>query len=83
MKKQPARRALGRGLSKLIPTDIDGDNSASDEEISLLDISSIKTNPFQPRIDFIRKKSKILLKVLKIKDYCSLLLSEKKILIMK
>ncbi len=52
MKKQPARRALGRGLSKLIPTDIDGDNSASDEEISLLDIYSIKTNPFQPRIDF-------------------------------
>lgn len=52
MKKQPARRALGRGLSNLIPTHIDGDNSTTNEEISLLDISSIKTNPFQPRIDF-------------------------------
>lgn len=52
MKKQPARRALGRGLSNLIPTHIDGDNSTTNEEISLLYISSIKTNPFQPRIDF-------------------------------
>lgn len=52
MKKQPARRALGRGLSNLIPTHIDGDNSISNEEISLIDISSIKTNPYQPRIDF-------------------------------
>jgi len=52
MKKQPARRALGRGLSNLIPTHIDGDNSTSNEEISLIDISSIKTNPYQPRIDF-------------------------------
>jgi len=52
MNKQPARRALGRGLSNLIPTNTDGDNSTSDEEISLLDISSIRTNPYQPRIDF-------------------------------
>lgn len=52
MNKQPARRALGRGLSNLIPTHVDGDNSNSNEEINLLDISSIRTNPFQPRIDF-------------------------------
>jgi ParB family chromosome partitioning protein len=52
MKKQPARRALGRGLSNLIPTHIDGDDSSNNGEICLLDISSIKTNPFQPRVDF-------------------------------
>lgn len=52
MNKQPARRALGRGLSNLIPTHIEGDTSNPNEEIVLLEISSIKTNPFQPRIDF-------------------------------
>jgi ParB family chromosome partitioning protein len=58
MKKQPARRALGRGLSNLIPTHIDGDDSSNNGEICLLDISSIKTNPFQPRVDFNEKKIK-------------------------
>lgn len=52
MNKLPARRALGRGLSNLIPTGVEGDNSNSNEEISLLDITLIKTNPYQPRIDF-------------------------------
>lgn len=52
MNKQPARRALGRGLSNLIPTNVDGANSNPNEEINLLDVSSIRTNPFQPRIDF-------------------------------
>jgi len=50
MNKQGTRRALGRGLSNLIPTQSEDQNGA--DEIHLIDISSIKTNPFQPRIDF-------------------------------
>ncbi len=52
MNKQPARRALGRGLSNLIPAHIEGDESVIGDEIQFIDISLIKTNPFQPRIDF-------------------------------
>jgi ParB family chromosome partitioning protein len=41
---------LGRGLSNLIPTQIE--SSSNNEEIHLIDINAIKTNPFQPRTDF-------------------------------
>jgi ParB family chromosome partitioning protein len=44
------RKALGRGLSNLIPTQNESENS--NEEIHLIDINVIHTNPFQPRIDF-------------------------------
>lgn len=54
MNKQGTRRALGRGLSNLIPVQSE-DHSGSDE-IHYIDISSIKTNPFQPRIDFDEKE---------------------------
>lgn len=50
MNKQGNRRALGRGLSNLIPTQ--SEEKGSDNEIVMVDISAIKTNPFQPRIDF-------------------------------
>src|SRR5512136_692915 len=51
MNKQGQRKALGRGLSNLIPTQ-DEIASSNNEEIHLIDIQSIRTNPFQPRIDF-------------------------------
>ena len=44
------RKALGRGLSNLIPTQNEAE--AANEEIHLIDINAIHTNPFQPRIDF-------------------------------
>ncbi len=50
MNKQNQRKVLGRGLSNLIPTQIESANN--NEEIHLIDITAIHTNPFQPRIDF-------------------------------
>lgn len=50
MNKQNSRKALGRGLSNLIPTQFD--NNDNNEEIHYVDIDSVKTNPFQPRTDF-------------------------------
>lgn len=50
MNKQGQRKVLGRGLSNLIPTQIE--SAENNEEIHLIDINSIHTNPFQPRIDF-------------------------------
>lgn len=50
MNKNAARKALGRGLSNLIPVNVD--NSSEINEIHEVSVSSIKTNPYQPRIDF-------------------------------
>jgi ParB family chromosome partitioning protein len=50
MNKKVSRNALGRGLSNLIPVKIEQSNENS--EIHSVSISSIKMNPFQPRIDF-------------------------------
>jgi ParB family transcriptional regulator, chromosome partitioning protein len=48
------KRALGRGLSALIqPKDIEGD---SQEKILQIPLSSIKTNKYQPRVDFNQEK---------------------------
>ena len=52
MNKPGMRKALGRGLSNLIPTQVEDENGNVNEEIHNVDISAIKTNPFQPRIDF-------------------------------
>jgi ParB family chromosome partitioning protein len=49
-KQGQQRKALGRGLSNLIPTQNESENA--NEEIHLIDINAIHTNPFQPRIDF-------------------------------
>ena len=46
------RRALGRGLDKLIPT-VSVDDKDSSNGIDEVEISSIKVNPFQPRLDFV------------------------------
>ncbi len=45
-----ARRALGRGLTNLIP--VDTDEKGSGNEVVLVDINAISSNPFQPRQDF-------------------------------
>jgi len=51
MGKKESRKALGRGLSNLIPVKIE-ESEDSKNEIHEVSINSIKTNPFQPRIDF-------------------------------
>ena len=50
MNKKTSRKALGRGLSNLIP--IKGEDSSDNNEIHEVSISSIQTNPFQPRNNF-------------------------------
>jgi ParB family chromosome partitioning protein len=45
-----ARRALGRGLTNLIP--VDTEEKGSGNEVVLVDINAISPNPFQPRKDF-------------------------------
>jgi ParB family chromosome partitioning protein len=52
MNNKTARRALGRGLSNLIPTAPTVESIESGDEIKNLSISSIRPNPFQPRLDF-------------------------------
>ncbi|MFW5784571.1 MAG: ParB/RepB/Spo0J family partition protein [Chitinispirillaceae bacterium] len=44
------RRALGRGLSNLIPTQ--SEEKGSDNEVVFVDVGAIVPNPYQPRIDF-------------------------------
>ncbi|MFP4163728.1 MAG: ParB/RepB/Spo0J family partition protein [Chitinispirillaceae bacterium] len=44
------RKALGRGLSNLIPTQ--SEEKGSDNEVVFVDTNAIVPNPFQPRIDF-------------------------------
>jgi ParB family chromosome partitioning protein len=50
MTKSSTRRALGRGLTALIPQD--SEEKGSNNEIVLVDSNAIKENPFQPRVDF-------------------------------
>jgi ParB family chromosome partitioning protein len=45
-----SRRALGRGLTNLIP--VDSEEKGSDNEVVLVDAESIHPNPFQPRREF-------------------------------
>jgi ParB family chromosome partitioning protein len=52
MSNKTARRALGRGLSNLIPVTQAVETIQPGEEIQNLKISSIHPNPFQPRLDF-------------------------------
>jgi ParB family transcriptional regulator, chromosome partitioning protein len=44
------RRALGRGLTNLIP--INADDKGSGSEVVFVDVNAISSNPFQPRLDF-------------------------------
>ncbi|MBD3420038.1 MAG: ParB/RepB/Spo0J family partition protein [Chitinivibrionales bacterium] len=50
MVKKKSRRALGRGLTNLIP--VDSEERGSDNEIVYVEGSAIETNPFQPRTEF-------------------------------
>jgi ParB family transcriptional regulator, chromosome partitioning protein len=45
-----SRRALGRGLTNLIPQD--SEEKGSDNNVVLVDANSIRPNPFQPRREF-------------------------------
>jgi ParB family chromosome partitioning protein len=49
-----SRKALGRGLTNLIP--IDDIEKGSNNEVVLIDSNSIKPNPFQPRKEFDQKE---------------------------
>jgi ParB family chromosome partitioning protein len=48
MAKAKSRRALGRGLSSLIPLQSEEQSGGSEE----VDVRAIRPNPFQPRADF-------------------------------
>jgi ParB family chromosome partitioning protein len=50
--KAQQRKALGRGLSNLIPTSVVEPTGSGNEEIHLIDINAIRPNPFNPRTDF-------------------------------
>lgn len=50
MNKKMSRKALGRGLSNLIPINIE--NVSDGNDVHDISIGSIKLNPFQPRKDF-------------------------------
>jgi ParB family chromosome partitioning protein len=54
MNNKGNRRALGKGLSNLIPTHVEGEPQSGNpnEEIQLLDRISVRPNPYQPRTDF-------------------------------
>jgi ParB family chromosome partitioning protein len=52
MNNKTARRALGRGLSNLIPVTQAVETIQPGEEIQKLKITAIRPNPFQPRLDF-------------------------------
>jgi ParB family transcriptional regulator, chromosome partitioning protein len=46
-----SRRALGRGLTNLIPQD--SEETGSDNDVVLVDSNAIRPNPFQPRKEFV------------------------------
>jgi ParB family chromosome partitioning protein len=48
--KSNHRRALGRGLTALIPQDTE--DKGSGDEIVYIDVNAVRENPFQPRRDF-------------------------------
>jgi ParB family transcriptional regulator, chromosome partitioning protein len=50
MNKSVTRRALGRGLSTLIP--VDSEERGSGNEVVEIEIDAVRANPFQPRVDF-------------------------------
>ncbi len=50
MAQTKIRRALGRGLTNLIP--VDSEEKGSGDDILYVDVNSISANPFQPRLDF-------------------------------
>lgn len=52
MSNKSTRRALGRGLSNLIPVSQTAEAVESGDEVQFLSVASITPNPFQPRLDF-------------------------------
>lgn len=52
MNKNATRRALGRGLSNLIP--VESEERGGDDDIVMVDANAISANPFQPRTEFVQ-----------------------------
>lgn len=52
MSNKSTRRALGRGLSNLIPSSQTVETVESGDDVQNLSVASIRPNPFQPRLDF-------------------------------
>lgn len=52
--QQKIRRALGRGLTNLIPQENDDDGSGDD--VVRIDVNAIRPNPFQPRVVFAQEE---------------------------
>lgn len=52
MANKNGRRALGRGLTNLIPQGDDTNGTDNANEIVMVDVSAITVNPYQPRQDF-------------------------------
>lgn len=50
MVHKKTRRALGRGLTDLIP--VDSEEGGSGNDVVFVDVESIRGNPYQPRVDF-------------------------------
>ena len=62
MNKKTHRKVLGRGLSALIPAAAqeENDGSRSEKEILFIDLSALRSNPFQPRQEFDEEEIKAL-----------------------
>jgi ParB family chromosome partitioning protein len=71
------RRALGRGLSNLIPQD--SEEKGSDNEVVLVDSNSIRPNPFQPRREFDQEELQGLAESIKSQGLLQAIILRKKI----
>jgi ParB family transcriptional regulator, chromosome partitioning protein len=71
-----SRRALGRGLTTLIP--IDSEEKGSDNEIVLVDSNAIRPNPFQPRQEFDAEEIKGLAESIKTQGLLQAIILRKK-----
>jgi ParB family chromosome partitioning protein len=72
-----SRRALGRGLTNLIPQD--SEENGSDNNVVLVDANSIRPNPFQPRREFNQEELKGLAESIKSQGLLQPIILRKKI----
>jgi ParB family chromosome partitioning protein len=71
------RRALGRGLTNLIPQD--SEEKGSDNDVVLVDSNVIRPNPFQPRREFDQKEIEGLAESIKTQGLLQAIVLRKKI----
>jgi ParB family chromosome partitioning protein len=77
MAKEHNRRALGRGLSALIQPDTE--EKGTDGQVMMVDINTIKPNPFQPRIEFDETEIKGLAESIRIQGLLQPIVLRKKV----